>query len=287
MNKSNRHHYIPEFLIKNFTDIDGLLFVYNKTKKKIVNIKQSPKSIFFEMNRNTVDFSGEKLDNLEQLYAEIDNRISIDLKNVLEKKQVTPEQLTSIALLACQLKWRVPKIDKEFNSIKENLTQKDLSIKITVKDKTMLVNEKAITEIENSDIFRETKRVLLPMLPLLNEHKLLEIHNNSFIQTNTYFPSLIGDSPVLEKANTDINTIEDFVLPLSSTDTFIYKKGTSKQISNVLFFIQRDLVIMDTAIKYVGCRSKEHLEKIIGIYNQIENNDELKNIKEYLFNYID
>ena len=280
-NKSKRHHYIPKFFIKNFTDNDGLLFVYNKIDNKIIDSKKSPKSIFFEIDRNTVDFDGHNLDNLEQLYSELDNKISIDLRNVLETKNVTPEELTSIALLACQLKWRVPNIDSQFNLIKEDLTQEDLSIKITVKDKNTEIDQKAIEHIENSDIFNETKRILLSVLPLLNEKTLLDIHNNSFIQTNQYFPSLIGDCPVLEKENTNIHLIEDFIFPLSSYDTFIYKKGAKKKINNALFFFQRDLAIVDLSSKYVGCKSKEHLEKIVKMYNQIKNEEKSNNIYEY------
>ena len=286
MNKSSRHHYIPQFFIKNFTDDDGFLFVYNKIENRISNRKLSPKSIFFEIDRNTVDFSGQQLDNLESLYAELDNKISPDLKNVLLTKTVTPEELTSLALLACLLKWRIPKSDERFNTIKQDLTQEDLAIKITIKDKNIKVDEEAIKHIETSDIFKETKRILLGILPFINSNKLLEIHNNSFIQTNTFFPSVIGDCPIIEKENFDINKIEDFILPLSSTDTFIYKQDCKKGINNSLFFIQRDIAIIEASEEYIGCKSKEHLEKIVEIYNQTKVDNNLGNIHKHIFKFI-
>ena len=287
MDKSHRHHYIPQFFIKNFTDDDGFLFVYNKIENRISNRKHSSKSIFFETDRNTVDFSGQQLDKLESLYAELDSKISPDLKNVLATKSVTPEELTSIALLACLLKWRVPKSDERFNAIKQDLTQEDLAIKITVINKNTKVNESAIKHIETSDIFKETKRILLGILPFINTTNLSEIHNNSFINTNTFFPSVIGDSPVIEKENFDINKIEDFILPLSSTDTFIYKKDCKKEINNYLFFIQRDLAIIESSEKYIGCKSKEHLEKIVQIYNQTKADNNVSNIHKQIFKFID
>lgn len=252
MNKSHRHHYIPQFFIKNFTDDNGFLFVYNKIENRISNRKHSPKSIFFETDRNTVDFRGRQLDNLESLYAELDSNISHDLTNVLASKTVTPEELTSIALLACLLKWRVPKSDERFNVIKQDLTQEDLAIKITIKDKNTKVDEAAIKHIETSDIFREAKRILLGVLPFISTTNLLEIHNNSFIQTNTFFPSVIGDCPVIEKEKFHLNIMEDFILPLSSTETFIYKRDCKKEINNFLFFIQRDLAIIESSEKYIG-----------------------------------
>lgn len=286
-NNSKRHHYIPKFFIKNFTDDDGLLFIYNKLEKKISNKKHSPKSIFFETNRNTVDFSGHKLDNLEKLYSELDNKISPDIKNVLLAKKITPEELVSITLLASLLKWRIPQSDEIFNVIKEDLTQEDLAITIEVKDKNIKVDEKAIEHIEKSDSFKETKRVLLAILPLLKSKTILDIYNYSFIQTSSIFPSVIGDCPVIEKYNQDIYKIEDFILPLSSTETFIYKQGCKKEIKSPMFFIQRDLAIMNSSEKYIGCKSKEHLEKIVEIYNQTVSGNQIENVHKYIFNLIE
>ena len=115
----------------------------------------------------------------------------------------------------------------------------------------------------------------------------MEIHNNSFINSNPRFPSFIGDCPVLERSNTDINVIEDFVFPLSSNETFIFKKGTKKEINNILFYFNRDLAIIDSASIYVGCKNKEHLEKVIEMYNQMKNSNNLENINKYLFNFIE
>jgi len=286
MTKSSRHHYIPEFFIKNFTDDDGFLYVYNKIENRISNKKRSPKSLFFEMDRNTVDFSGHQLDNLENLYADLDSKISRHVQNVLLTKTVTPEELISITFLACLLKWRVPKSDEMFNIIKEDLTQEDLAIKITVKDEDTKIEEEALRHIESSNIFKETKRIMLGLLPLVNSNKPIEIYNNSFIYTNHFYPSLIGDCPVIEKENFDINKIEDFILPLSSADTFIYKQGCKKEINNVLFFIQRDLAIINSSERYIGCRNKEHLEKVVKIYNQTNAEGNLNNIHKHIFNFI-
>lgn len=287
MGNSTRHHYIPQFLIKNFTDADGLLHVYNKINDRIVNTRQSPKAIFFERDRNTVDFSGHKLDNLEKMYAELDGKISPDLQNILSNKSISPDELVSVMLLASQLKWRVPKIDERFNEIKNDLTQNELSISISVKGENTEVDKDAIEHIENSDIFKETKRVMLAILPLLNEQSLLKVYENCFINSNPVFPSLISDNPVLERENDSIHTMEDFIFPLSSTDTFIFKKGSSKKINNVMFFFQRDLAIIDSSSKYVACKSREYLEKMVKMYHIVKNKNKMNNVTKFLFDCID
>ena len=53
MSISKRHHYIPQFLIKRFADTDKMLYLYDKEKSAFAKEKRSPKSVFFEMNRNT------------------------------------------------------------------------------------------------------------------------------------------------------------------------------------------------------------------------------------------
>ena len=287
MNRSRRHHYIPKFLISNFTDSDGLFYVWNKTTNRLINTRQSPKSIFFEMDRNTVNFSGQPMDNLEALYAQLDSHIAVDINNVLQTENVTPEQLTSIITLATLLKWRTPVSDDAFNVLKGNTGDNDLSIEISIKDKNLEADESALAHIHNSEIFKETKRILLSIKPLLNDGKLLEIADNYFIHHNERFSSIIGDCPVIEKLNSDFNEIEDFIFPLSSTDTFIFKKNSKKSIKNLMFFLQMDLAVFHASKKYVGCKDKEHLEKLVKLYDQLQEANVAELIPKILFDFID
>jgi Protein of unknown function (DUF4238) len=286
MRVSSRHHYIPQFFIKNFADEEGYLFVYNKQENRVEHKKLSPKSIFFEVDRNTVNFTGQRLDALEKVYADLDNKFSSDLKTVLSTQILTPEAVTAISVLACILKWRVPGIDEKFNSLKGDLSQEYLNISITIKDGSEIADPKAIEHLENSDIFKETKRILLGILPFLNEKKLEEIYNSCFIHSTSVFPSVIGDCPVIEQANPDISTFENFILPISSSDTFIYKKGCKKQILNSLFFIQKDLAILNSSQKYIACKSREHLEKVVSIYSEIKSSNQVDKIEKYIFDYV-
>lgn len=288
MSKSKRHHYIPQFLIKNFADNDGLLYVYNKQENRIIGKKQSPKSIFFENDRNTVTFGGKfELDNLEKLYSALDGKLAVDVKNILKNKTISAEELVSITLLATMLKWRTPSSDKEFNRLKENITKEDLSIDIRLKDSVESSSKEEISHILNSDIFKETKRILLSILPLLNEDKLLDIHNNSFVYTNELFPGLIGDNPIIERSNLNYRSIENFIFPLSTYETFIYNKIDSDKRINALFNIHKDLAIIHLSKKYVACKSKSQLEKIVQFYNVLKQGNKVNYIIPNLFKLLD
>jgi hypothetical protein len=286
-NNSKRHHYIPKFFIKNFTDEDGKLFVYTKEKDTILKNKQSPKGIFFEDNRNLVNFSGHMLDNLEQFYSELDSKIATDYLNAIKNKIVTPEELTSLTFLANLLKWRVPKSDLKFNELKSHLSKEELAIKIQINNQNNAVDENAISHIENSDIFKESKRILLSILPLLQGENLLEIHNHSFFQINTVFPSLIGDNPVIME-NCDLNKIGNFIFPLSSDITFIYKQKAKREMNNGgLFCFHRDLTILNNSSTFIGCENKEHLEKVIKMYKKIKEEGKTTELEQQIFKYIE
>lgn len=287
INRSSRHHYVPQFLIKRFTDENGLLFVYDKERDVILKGQKSPKSVFFSWDRNTIDFSGTKKDNLESLYSALDDMLAKDLDSVLKSRSITSEQLTSLLLLATIQKWRVPNIDKDFDKIKNSLTQEKLGIKISFKGGDSKEQEKMIEHLEKSEIFKATSRTTLPFLPLRNPTKLIELHNNSFINVNGQFPSLIGDCTILEKSNSNIREIENFVFPLSSSHTLIFKKGTKKRITNLLFYIQRDLAIIHNSTKYIGCKNLEHLKKQVEAFRQIRSDGMLSNINMFLFDCIE
>lgn len=269
MNKSKNHHYIPQFLIRNFCDSDGLLYVYNKQEKRIISRKLSPKSIFFEVNRNTVSSHGNESDDLEQLYSAIDTKISSDLNKVLRAKTISPDQLVSVLFLASLLKWRTPLIDQKFASLKGDLSEEHLRIKIRTKNLDGIENNELKQAIFKSQLFIESKRILIPFLPLFEDENLLNFNINSFINTNEHITSLIGDCPIIEDENLEINCLKSFIFPISTTDTFIYWDKPKKSIINTSFYLQKDLAVLHLSEKYVACRDINHLQKIIDAYNTI------------------
>ncbi len=130
MGISRRHHYIPQFLIKKFADSDNMLYLYDKEKKTFAKEKRSPKSIFFEMNRNILDFGGTANDNLEKLYAELDEKFSRDLTEIIATKNITEEGLTSLLVMVSSLKWRLPVNDELFYDKDRQYTYDKLPISI-------------------------------------------------------------------------------------------------------------------------------------------------------------
>lgn len=283
---SRRHHYIPRFLIGNFADIDNKVWVYNKAEGKILKNKQSPKSIFFEIDRNNFDVNGKTIDNIELMYSEVDNLLSKNLDKVLSTHSMTGRELTLLILLVTLTKWRIPASDEKFIQEYKNIPIEQLGLKIKPVDREVEVNEDDINRIKEMEIVKEVNRLLLSIQPLLREENLNEIHKNCFIVSDDEFPSLLGDVPIIENQNNSYETLEDFIFPLSSNETLVCKRGAEKYISQKIFHIQKDLTTFHLANKYVICKSKEQLLKIAEIYSTLLKDNKSHLLTKYVFEFI-
>src|SRR5688572_22749913 len=78
MSKSKRHHFIPVFYLKNFTNEDGLFYIYDIKNDKFKNNGEgfAPKTHFFEWEGNTVFYEPEPSDFLENGFTNWDNNVA-------------------------------------------------------------------------------------------------------------------------------------------------------------------------------------------------------------------
>lgn len=278
---SHRHHYIPQFLLRNFTDEKDDFYVYDKQKKSTKRKKTN--DVFFSWDRNTVTVRDKtqncdvELDNLEQLYSALDSQYAIDLAKVLQHGKPEPEQIASIVLLASSLKWRTTTSDSQFDLLKHDTTLKDLAVRIEVRDEVKKPNPVALEHLLNSDLFKEAKRFMLPILPLMKGEKMLEIHNNSFIQhcSDPRASALVGDCALLEQGGQGYDELGHFVFPLSTTATFVYKKSTHLEVNSNLFYLCRDLATLHFSKKYVACKDASCLHNLVAEYERIKNQPQL------------
>ncbi len=290
MNISKRHHYIPQFLIKRFADKDGMLFLYDKEKKAFAKERRSSKSVFFEMNRNTVDTGGAPHDNMERLYAELDAKFSGTIKDIVENHNMSEENIASMLVLASSLKWRLPINDKDFEKTAKALSYADLPINISIKNEDGSDHTEALKHITNSELFNQSKRVIFPFLPFYNgkdisEEKLISAYLNSYVNANDRIISILGDAPLIEDQNSTVNDFGNFILPIGNHETFICSDFGTKKVTNVAFFVNKDLAVFHQSKKYVICKDKAHLEQIIGVYDTLTADGNLNQIMDHIFKF--
>jgi len=291
MSISKRHHYIPQFLIKRFADEDNMLYLYDKEKGTFAKQKRSPKSVFFDMNRNTLDFGGTLNDNLEKLYAELDEKFSRDLVEIVKYENITVEGLMSLLVMVSSLKWRLPTNDELFDEKDRHYTYDKLPISFRAKNDDGTDNKEAIEYLHNSEIFSTIKRLIFQFLPFyekdeITSDKLLKLHRNSYINTNDRIISILGDSPLIESNSSDIEDFGNFILPLGNKETFICSDLGDHKVNSLAFYLNKDLAIFHQAKKYVVCRDKDHLVTIINTYHTLMNSGQLNLIHKHIFKFV-
>ncbi|MFC4686967.1 DUF4238 domain-containing protein [Epilithonimonas pallida] len=288
---SKRHHYIPQFLIKRFADEDNMLYIYDKEKSSFAKARRSPKSVFFEMNRNTWHFGGTPNDSLEKLYAELDEMFSEHLTEITRTGIVTEEGLTSLLIMASSMKWRLPANDRLFDIKDKEYPYEKLPVNITIKKDDGTDHTEAMGYLINSKFFRKTKRLIFPFLPFyenldISEEKLLRIHNNSYVNSNANIISILGDVPLIESDSNKLDDFGNFILPLGNSETFICSDSQEKYVKNVAFYLNKDLAMFHQAQKYVVCKDKEYLQTIIETYKHLQNQGQTEMINRYIFQFV-
>lgn len=300
MKTTKRHHYIPVFLSKHFSNEKGKLNVYNKTNDQSFMV--SPQNIFLINDRNTfIDESGKESDVIEKIYASLDYKFSIALNEVKETGDLSGNNLKQLLLLAYTSKWRVPQYDESFVNAKNYFSVDDLGLGIKSDDLNLDIDLESIFE---TDLYQELKRFLLSIQPFRFKDDFKKIFENSFLLSSPY-PGLIGDCPVNEVNVISENIFEDFILPITSELTLVYSQRIDKiELMNILknsktenynnfikaFSIARDLSTMNIAEQNVGCSNSEYLNDIVNNYKSCIKNDKIKDslssgVFTILYNY--
>ena len=122
---SKRHHYIPQFFLKGFTNENNLFYLYKVQQSKIEKNLYSPNSVFFENYRNTIIYKDEESDIIEKIYSDFDNTFALFFNEV--RKGVPEDELFSNEVLVCIKQFlaiflcRLPIIDKDIDFVINNL----------------------------------------------------------------------------------------------------------------------------------------------------------------------
>lgn len=76
MNKPWRHHFIPQLLLRGFTDGNGSMYYFDREEPHKSIQYNTPKALFFEKHLySTIDYETGDLDvSLELFFAKIEDR---------------------------------------------------------------------------------------------------------------------------------------------------------------------------------------------------------------------
>lgn len=277
---SSRHHYIPQFFTKGFSNDRGMLYVYNKELDKIIPNLRPPKSIFYEYDRNTILTKDlEKNSILEDFwYKVVDDKTSRVITQ-LRKEKITKDlqsdnNLSQLHFFIVSLFWRIPHSDfaaKDLIARAEIVTNGNIT-------SDEIKNDPSLNKILRSKLYSETIDQCLTQKTNIVEYfsQLSEFEDDIFI---------IGDNPVVFEKHmgkfTDFGTT-GYCLALSSNRIHFQSYEPIPNFTKGSALIYNAIVIDQSKI-CVAASNLKILTDSIELYKKLKNLNLLLDMKKRLF----
>lgn len=184
MTNSKKHHYIPRFYLKGFTDKEINFFIYDKHEKKIW--KSNPGNSFAENHRNT-GFAENKetgqvyrSDLAEQILSKFDCRSATALNEIRDSNPsdsiLTVTRLYAIRFFIISTFWRSPANDHLVSKIIDSHSFKDLGFGIfDIESEQRNIEAEKI--LVNIDLWKKMYPILLPITSFADKFNILNIDN--------------------------------------------------------------------------------------------------------------
>ena len=275
---SSRHHFIPQFLLTGFVNSEGLLYIYDKQKDKILNKTRSPKSIFFEEERNSIELNESiKSSILEDLfYAEIDNKSSKVIKKYqteeLSKIDFSTDETAQILFFLITLFWRIPKTDYAFNNLMD-----------IAKIKTNGIDPEIL---RNDPTFKKLNRAFLCKYHIDEIRKFGKKGKINFnLHQNANEVYLIGDYPfLLRKHSGKFSEFNDTDILFAISSKRIYSStndnlDTFTPINSLMY----NACIINQSIKSVACGNLKTLENSVALYKNLKESVLINSLSDEVF----
>jgi len=276
--QSSRHHYIPIFIIKGFTNPEGKVYVYNKEKDLIERRLKAPKSIFYEFDRNSmIGPDGQPTSFIENdFYSRDDNFIAPFFKKKKEfdfnKHSFDKYSKQLLHQFLIHLYWRVPSSDE---LSRELIKKANANLKHTPK---------------HFEDFESFGKALLTTLPLKTINLFKHFPESAFIKNAHFYDSqtpqlVLGDLPILN--NPFPTSMQDlvcgeFAFAMSSTRFFVYSSQQSNTINADHCYYFNACVIQQSK-KYVVAADKKILELSIKIWKELHQRNGMYALRNEIF----
>lgn len=291
---SINHHYVPQLYLRGFTADSGRIQVFDKRLDSFKKDRQTPRTILFEKNRNTITLHGLRTDALEQLYGTIEAPLGQFFD--LVRKGLPANELKSghgIYLLkvfvAFQF-WRMPLLDPFIDEYIETLDLTQFGNRITLNGINIGDCQQIKSSLENDSDFRHYFRSFI--LPLLTFD--FRVRKSDYESWKVYDVSpehggwnnfLTGDNPLLFEDLSQIFAFKSkFIMPLSNNQLITFSPGKSRSLNlGPLFTTYLAMATYNQCSRYVVGTNRDYIEQIkLFLGTEVEPSD----LRAELFTYI-
>ncbi|OJJ16715.1 hypothetical protein BKI52_32940 [marine bacterium AO1-C] len=285
MSRSKRHHYIPQFFLKGFTNKENKFFVYDLKQDRFYDTPIVPKNVFLEKNRNTHTINGEKTDFIEtEIFGVLDHSAALLLKRIRESKQLSIDDAAELYKFLATTFWRVPSNDSRAQEKIQNSSLKSLGIEIKHKETGETAPEELINKLKSLSAFTDIIRLASPLWEMQKN-----IGNYDYKHWSCGIDrghNITGDMPVIVR-NEDIDDIfcSEFIFPVSSNKTIYYSNGKKLSLSKSDKRLRKKLdilLVLKSQIQVCG-RDKIYLENVINSSKVYQRESQVEALKEEVF----
>lgn len=291
---SKKHHYLPVFYLKGFTDNNGLINVYDKVKD-IILINQKPESKFYENNLNNYKFDGEIKFTLEEpVFTPLDTESSILFEKIRnqefsDEKQLTPSEKFQILGFITRLFWRSPESNNLFAEIikKEGLSNKYFGF--YRKGESESIPDEEIIDIKNQFLSdKEIQKVFKHAIPLSNgtQEEIYRLyHKWNLFSLKVKTPNIItGDSPFLIN-NEDIrldNIFDELIFPIGK-HKLLSLSNKAPNFLDAILMTHVNVSILHQSKRFIASDNAEQLKELLVHYNALIQQNLAKPVVENTF----
>jgi hypothetical protein len=133
MNISKRHHYLPQFYLRNFADKDGLLWIFDRDRSEYR--QQSIKNTAVQVDYYTLQGqNGRKHIEIEEFLACLESDTKPVIEKIDRKRRISMEEKKVLAAFVSFLKVRVPDFEKTVNELSEKMIKEISKIMFSSKE---------------------------------------------------------------------------------------------------------------------------------------------------------
>src|SRR3989338_4631974 len=108
-NQAKRHHYIPQFFLKYFSQDEANLWLFDRVKKEYRF--QDTRKIASENKFYTYTVKGKE-ENLEDLFVMIEDLAKPILDKIIQKSEITMQENADFSMFLAVLRVRIPDFKK-------------------------------------------------------------------------------------------------------------------------------------------------------------------------------
>jgi hypothetical protein len=289
----NKHHYIPQFYLKLFTNDNGNYHVFDKKYNKFRNDPQSPKTSFFEYNRNIIKINNLNTDVLEKLYSDFENNFAKFLKYITSTHYEIEilDNRDLIYTLKCYIAmqfWRLPFNDFYIDKYILNINKKSCrNILVDNNGNNFLDDNICGNLIKKDKYFRYYFRCfILPFLffNIFSHDDNMETWRIYNTEKDNRFSFICADSPII------FNNINDFIMfkgkiffPLTKNKILLISENGFPDNFPDSYWAYINMALYEQSNRYLTVLDKNYLFELQNIYQDINIMGMSNLFRDYLF----